>query len=475
MKNILIILCIIADHCCLSQDTDQNNFANRVDEYMQAQSNINNFSGAILIAKNDSILFKGGYGIADREWNVPNTAETKFRIASNTKQFTAACILQLEEQGKLSLNDTLGKYFSGFEYGNTVTIHMLLTHSSGIQDYFQFKEFDLKPAVISKDSMVSLLKNKLFNFLPGTDLNYSNSNYFLLGMIIEKVSGESFENYLNKHILKIADMHNTGIDCYDTILLNRAKGYKISSNEYSNAFDQNYTWDLMFAVGSMYSTVEDIYHWDIALRGNDILSEASKNKMYYPYGFSIANEKKKADPSNTMPQSIDPLWYHLGYGVWVDTFMTHKRVFSRGGTSGFHSTIYRFVDENIIVIVLQNNEENPDKIAEPLSALVFGKDVVIPYKHIPYEIDPNKLKKYTGKWVGNIYDEKWEIELMIMNNKFFRRIEGYPDLELIPESDTKFFYADGQDKVFEFIENGEKEIEQAWFTVNGIRFVLNKI
>jgi len=476
MKNFLIFFGLIVYHSCLAQDPDQNNFPDRVDQYLQAQSIINNFSGAVLIAKKDSILFKGGYGIADREWNIPVDTDTKFRIGSNTKQFTAIAILQLEEHGKLNLTDKLSKFFPGFEYGDIVTIHMLLTHSSGIQDYWQLKEFrNLIPLSVSKDSLVSIMKSQLFDFLPGKDLIYSNSGYFLLGMIIEKISGQTYEDYITQNIFNVALMENTGIDNYETILQKRAKGYETSETEVVNAFDENYRIGTLFAVGSIYSTIDDLYKFDRALYENSILSEVSKQKMFYAYGFDIEKEKKNEDPANTAPQSIDPLWYHLGYGVWVDTFLTHKRIFSRGYTLGFKSTMYRFLEDNICIVVLQNNDENPDRIAEPLSAMVFGMDVVIPYKHEPCRINSEILKKYTGHWQGNIYSEKWEIEIFCTNNKLYRRIEGTPDLELIPESETKFYYSDGQDKVFEFISNERKEIKDAWFTINGIRFNLIKI
>lgn len=453
----------------------QSDLITRLDKYMQSKALFNNFNGAVLVARNDSLLLKKAYGLADREWQIPNTVNTKFRIASNTKQFTAACILQLEEQGKLSLNDKLSKYFTGFEYGDTITIHMLLVHSSGIQDYFHLKEFSFKPVVISKDSMVSLLKTKLFDFLPGYDLNYSNSGYFLLGMIVEKVSGQRFEDYLNQHILNPIGMANTGVDRYDTILTNRAKGYKGFPNNIINAFDQNYTWDLMFGAGSMYSTIEDLYKWEKSFQGTIILSEQSKIKMFTQYGFSLAEAKKKTNPDNTLPYNIDPFWHHLGYGVFIDTFFTHKRFFSRGGTSGFHSTIYSFPNDNSFVIVLQNNEERPDRIAEPLSAIMFGTDFSPQYKHTAYKINPASFKKYTGKWFGNIYGVNWTTEILIKNNKLYRRIEGYPDIELIPESESKFFYGDGQDKQMEFILDEKGKLTNAWFILDGIKFKRERI
>jgi CubicO group peptidase (beta-lactamase class C family) len=222
-------------------------------------------------------------------------------------------------------------------------------------------------------------------------------------MIVEKVSGESFENYLKRHILNIVGMPNTGVDRFDTLLANRAKGYIVSQNKSTNAFDINYTWDLMFGCGSIYSTVDDMYKFKRAFSGNLILNEASKNKMFSQYGYAIAQKKAKTDPSNTTPGRIDPYWNHLGIGVMVDTLMNHKRIFTHGYVPGFKSTIYNFYDDKTCIIILQNNEENPDGIAYPLSEIVFGREVPLPYLHKPYKINPELLKKYEGKWTGNIY------------------------------------------------------------------------
>jgi CubicO group peptidase (beta-lactamase class C family) len=476
MKNNIFSLLSLCLFFTSYKTNGQNNLPNKIDKYMQAKVEFYNFSGTILISRNDSILFEKGYGLANREWNISNTINTKFNIASNTKQFTAACILQLEEQGKLNLNDKLSKYFSGFEYGDTVTLHMLLTHSSGIQDYFGYKEFsEIKPVSITKDSLLNLIKTKLYDFLPGVDLHYSNSNYFLLGLIVEKVSGQTLEDYLNEHILRIVGMNNTGVNKFDTILANRASGYVSSSKGIVNAFNENYRPNLMFAVGSMYSTVDDLYKWNKALYSNTILNEESKRKMFFPYGFSIVEAKKNADPATTMPEKIDPFWFHLGYGVWADTFLTHKRTLSRGGTSGFFSTINRYINDNICIVILQNNEENPDRITEALSGILFGVDYTIPHKFVPCKINPEIFKKYTGKWVGNVYDEKWTIDIFTKDNKLYRRIEGYPDIELIPESESKFFYGDGEDKEFEFVINEKGKANTGWFTINGVKFRRDRI
>ncbi|MEI8007006.1 MAG: serine hydrolase domain-containing protein [Bacteroidota bacterium] len=471
-----ILFGIILSFLFTHQAIGQKDLTERLDKYIQAKTNYFNFSGAVLVSKNDSIILQEGYGIADREWNIANTADTKFRIASNTKQFTAVAILQLKEQGKLGLDDKLSKYFSGFPYGDTVTMHMLLTHSSGIQDYYELDQFrNILPLSISKDSMVAMMKRQLFYFLPGKDIGYSNTGYFLLGLIIEKCAGVSYEKYLTDHIFKVAGMGNTGIDRYDTILRKRAKGYLFSPGGPVNAFDENYRPGTLFAVGSIYSTVEDLFKFEKALDGDLILNVASKKKMFTQYGYAIAREKKNEDPANTFPQAIDPYWYHEGYGVQVDTFLTHKRYYTRGYTQGFKSTVYKFADDGICIVVLQNNEEGPDAVAEPLSAMIFGKDVQMPYKHLPIIPDPELFNKYVGTWVGKIYDYDLTFKIFTRDGKLYRGYEGHPDLELIPESGNKFFYSDGQDKQFEFISNGKDEVSQVWFISSGARFLWNKI
>lgn len=165
----------------------QKNISTHLAKYMQAQVEVNNFSGTVLITKNGSVLLKKAFGLADYEWDIKNTVDTKFQLASVTKQFTATAILQLVEKGKLSLNDKLSKFFPDYPKAESVTIHMLLSHSSGLG--LGFKELAI--STISNDSAYSEIKKLPYEFSPGTNTAYSNIGYFLLGKIIEKVSGEN--------------------------------------------------------------------------------------------------------------------------------------------------------------------------------------------------------------------------------------------------------------------------------------------
>ncbi len=208
----------------------QKNYSSLLDNYMKAQESVNEFSGVALIAKDNKIIYRKAFGPANKEWNVPNTLQTKFRIGSLTKQFTAAAVLQLAEGGKLSLDDKLSKYFPDFPKGDSVTVHMLLTHTSGIKSYTNMPKFmSIASLPYPKDSVIAFFKNEPFEFSPGTNWNYNNSGYFLLGYIIEKVSGESYSEYVLRNVIKKADLENTVVDRLDSILINRAQGYSKTS------------------------------------------------------------------------------------------------------------------------------------------------------------------------------------------------------------------------------------------------------
>ncbi|MGB2702780.1 MAG: serine hydrolase domain-containing protein, partial [Chitinophagaceae bacterium] len=162
----------------------QKNYPQLVDNYMQAELKVKEYNGAVLIVKKGKPIYQKAFGLADREWNVLNTVKTKFRIGSITKQFTAACILQLAERGKLNLDDKLNKYFKDYPKGDSVTIHMLLNHTSGIKNYTDIGAFWPKAILpLSLDSMIAIFKNEPYDFSPGKQWNYINSGYFLLGVI----------------------------------------------------------------------------------------------------------------------------------------------------------------------------------------------------------------------------------------------------------------------------------------------------
>src|SRR6478735_7206588 len=235
--------------------TAQKNYPQLLDQYMTAQNQVKGFAGTVLVMKQNKVLLRKSYGMADREWNIPNTPETRFEIGSATKQFTAASILQLAEQGKLSLDDKLSKFLPGFPKGDSVTIHMLLNHTSGIASYTSQPQFvSLAPLSLSKDSMISFFSSKPYSFSPGTRFLYNNSGYFLLGYIIEKVSGLSYSDYLKQNIFDKIGMTQTGVNKTDSVLYMRARGYAMAGKKVVNADNISMAWP--FSAGALYSTVD---------------------------------------------------------------------------------------------------------------------------------------------------------------------------------------------------------------------------
>ena len=244
------------------------------------------------------------YGFANLEHQIPNTPETKFRIGSLTKQITAATVLALAEQGKIGIDHKVSKYLPASPHAwDEITIRHLLTHTSGIQNFTSFKD-NLKherlPA--TPKQTVDRFINLDLNFAPGTDFGYSNSGYVLLGHIIERVTEKPFEDVVDALILQKAGMKDTGYDHPGTILSNRASGYAKAGDTVVNAF--YFEMDTPFAAGALYSTVNDLFRWDRALRTGKILSQDSLKQMETPffgnYGFGVSIEKGEVSHSGTI-------------------------------------------------------------------------------------------------------------------------------------------------------------------------------
>ena len=251
----------------------QKDISAHLAKYMQAQVDVNNFSGTVLVSKNGNILLKKAYGLADYEWNIKNTIDTKFQLASVTKQFTATAILLLVEQKKISLADKLSKFFPDYPKADSVTIHMLLSHTSGLA--LGFKKLAL--STINADSAYSEIKKIPYEFSPGTKSTYSNIGYYLLAKIIEKVSGEKYALFLRKNIFEKAGMKNTGVSNNDSIISKKAKIY--CRTEKGFVHNPYINWEVNIGHDGVYSTVEDLALWDKALYGTTILSSEMKMAM----------------------------------------------------------------------------------------------------------------------------------------------------------------------------------------------------
>jgi len=424
----------------------QKNFTTQFDNYMNAQVSVNDFSGTVLVARKGKVIYEKAFGLADRELNVKNNLQSKYQIGSITKQFTACGILLLAEEGKLTLNDKLNKYFPDFPKSDSVTIHMLLNHTSGIKDYTDLAGFWKMAALpIEKDSMLALIEKQPYDFSPGTQWKYNNSGYFLLGYIIEKVTAKSYSDYILKDIIKKAGLENTFVNRWDTILINRAKDYEKKPVGWQNS--AYISMEGPYSAGAIISTAEDLYKWNNVLFSNKIISAASFKKMTTAY---LGN---------------------YGYGLFIDTFQHYVRIGHGGGIQGFTSYLCRFSADSVIIVVLSNNGIEVDGVANALAAIVFGIPVLAPFKYREFKIDSNLTDKYIGKY---LIPSLGEIEIIKKNGKLYRHIVD-SEIELKPASDTLFFYGDGSDRRIEFKVNKSGKVINVFFILTGIKEEMKRL
>ncbi len=308
--------------------------------------------------------------MADRELNVPNTIQTKFEIGSITKQFTAASILQLVQAGKISLDDKLSKYFQDFPKADSVSIHMLLTHTSVIKNYTEIPEFSkIATLPFEKDTMVALIKKQPFDFSPGSQMHYSSSGYYLLGYIIEKVTGKSYSDYVFENVIQKAGLKNTCVNRWDSVLSYRAKGYWKTPTVWKNAV--YISMEGPYSAGAIISTIEDLYQWNNALFSDKILSPALFTKMITPY------------------------LNHYGYGLIIDTFQHHLRIAHKGGIPRFVSNLSRFPSDEVVLASLSNNQyTHIDGIVNTLACIILDIPLVTPYKHKEMILDSLQLSRF---------------------------------------------------------------------------------
>ena len=426
----------------------QKNYAALIDKYIQAQVSVNEFSGVVLVADNNKVIYKKAFGYADREWKSPNTPETKFEIGSVTKQFTAAAILQLAEQGKLHVEDKLSMYFPGYPKGDSITLHMLLNHTSGIADFTSVPAFyPVHTLPLVKDSVITLFKNQPLSFSPGTKWAYSNSGYFLLGCIIEQLTKQDYSTYLYENVIKKAALKNTSVNRLDSVLEFRARGYsKNEKRRWKNA--DYFSMEIPFSAGSMISTVEDMYHWGHSLLSGNIVSKDMLVKMTTPY---LAG---------------------YGYGLRIDTFQQQVRISHTGTIPGFSSYLGCILSHGISIVILSNCDFNTDAIADAITATLFNLAVQLPYKPVERHINPTVLKRYNGKYqVGGTTN----FNLLERDGKLYLKPEGGGEIELKPESETKFFFAMDPSQEFEFIIDSKGLITNCFFINKGSRIVFKKL
>ena len=339
----------------------------QIDDLVGEYYEYGQFNGTVLVAEGGKVIFKKGYGEANKEWNIPNTPDTKFRLGSITKQFTATVILQLIEQGKIRLDGKITDYIKDYPKatGDKITINHLLTHSSGIPGYTEMPNFrqDMSRTPYTPTEFIKVFWNLPLQFDPGMKFNYSNSGYFLLGVIIEKVTSKPYAQVVVENIFKPLGMVSSGYDMSAPVLSKRATGYEKQRGGFINAPYLDMT--VPYAAGSLYSTVEDLYLWDQALYGDRVLSEKSKAAMFEP---RIAAD---GVAGSSMRYAYGWVVGRLPIGSSLDSVFT---ISHGGGINGFNSLITRVPGKEILVVFLNNTGGAPlGPMTVSILGVLFGK------------------------------------------------------------------------------------------------------
>lgn len=395
--NLVLIIFLITLYSCKSQIKNVTN--KKIETYL-INLEQRGFSGSVLVAKEGKIILSKGYGFSDRENQTKNDSKTVFDIGSVTKQFTAAGILKLEMLGELSVNDKISMYFENLpEDKKSITIHHLLTHSSGLipaigDDY---------EAISTYDFLKKAFNQKLL-FPIGSSYEYSNVGYSILGIIIEKVSKKTYENFLYEKLWKPANMEQTGYT-RPNFKNKQAIGYK-GGKSYGKPTEQKWDnnapfWHLK-ANGGVLSSIDDMYKWHLTLLKNDILSKSAKEKYFTPY----VKEGEDA-PS------------HYGYGWAIyNTSRNTKLAAHNGGNGIFFADFWRYLDDNTVIILLNNNSTPYSQIiASQIGAITFLSNYEPQYpSESRQEIDKNQVTVLAKKAVLALSNnDKKEWKSFILN------------------------------------------------------------
>jgi len=446
----------------------QKNYSALLRQYMVGQHDYFRFNGNVLVARGGQILYQQALGYADFNTKRLLNDSSIFELASLSKQFTAMGIMILEEEKKLGFDDELKKYFPDFPYDH-ITIRELLTHSSGLPSYeSEFEtQWDHRKIAYNKDILTVLQQAKdTLYFKPGSKYKYSNTGYALLALTIEKVSGMSYSDFMSQSIFQPLGMKHTFIyndrRSSGRIPSNYALGFVYSDSlkryilpDSLPKYNMVYYLDGIVGDGCVNSTTDDLLKWDRSLYKTKLVSKSSLDEMLSPQ----------------MQMSARDSFGFYGFGVMMEMKSPKgKIVYHTGGWPGYGTLLVRRVDADETIIVLSNNETMTGQIRAGLESILDDEDLLMPYEHKEIKIDPTILDRYVGKYTAFL-----TLVFIKKDGKLYRHREGTPDIELKPESETKFFYADGTDRQIEFEVNNAGVVTKAWFINSGQKGELKKI
>ncbi|MEV0231329.1 serine hydrolase domain-containing protein [Nonomuraea sp. NPDC050786] len=385
----------------------------RMHALVSAYTRLGRFSGAVLVARGERVLFAQGYGLASHEHDAPNTPATAFRIGSQTKMFTAIAILQLQERGSLHVHDRIERHLPGYPRGDRITLHHLLTNTSGIPDYVTTEGFTrVMGTPRTRRQLIDDFKDRPPLFEPGERMSYSNSGWILLGEVIERVSGLTYDQYLRRHVFDHLAMRHTGLDDGRQLVKDQARGYTSADGLITPAPHlDNSNQD---AAGGLHSTVEDLHRCD---RG--------RHRLLRPDSFAqLVKPHVEADGTA------------YGYGCAVSP----GRVESGGGTIGFVSISARYDSDDLFVSVLSNIENAAfTDIEQGLTAIARGEPYELPSSRVFVTVDPAVLDRHVGRYTMQYAGRTSIMDITREGERLMAEVHGLPKTELRPMSESQYF------------------------------------
>ncbi len=400
--------------------------AKAINETLTQAYKPNEPGASVIVVKDGKVIFRKGYGIANLELGVPVEPDMVFRLGSVTKQFTAVAILMLAEQGKLSLDDDITKFLPDYPAKTQrITVEQLLNHTSGIKSYTSLPEW---LSMWRKDSelneLIGLFKDKPADFAPSERWSYNNSGYVLLGAIIEKASGHSYQDFIEKNIFGPLGMRHSFYDNTARVIPRRVTGYSKGKDGYTNAAYLSMTQP--HAAGALVSSVDDLALWDAALYTDKLVKQETLKRAWTPA--KLTNGKLT----------------HYGFGWAINSYQGHTVIEHGGGINGFSTYTLRMPDDRVFVAVLTNKDSGgpgPGRVVFKIAGLTVGK----PYRE-PRVINlpPSVLDSYAGVYQLN---EKEEAIVRREGEKLFVSFPGAGKTEINSSSETEFFVKDSRSRL----------------------------
>ena len=430
-KKLLSFVFLLTSLNAIAQESADTSIYQKLDDYIESAHAAGKFNGTALIAQHGRVVLQKGYGFKDVSTNSTNDINTIYQIGSITKCFTAVIILKLQEEGKLSVQDRLSKFFPDFPKADKIIVQNLLTHTSGLHNYTDVID-ENDSAIISnpvpKERVLQTFENSSLLFKPGRKFEYNNSGYFLLGMIIEKITGKQYETVVREMILGPLDMSQSGFDYKNLRDPNKSQGYDFLDNE---KIKKNITVDstVYFSAGAMYSTVGDLLKFCRGLMGHQLINDTS------------------------LRQAFTPFKENYGYGFYVDTLIGRKYIRHSGGLPGFVSEFIYYPTDDATIILLNNvgyYGSSLFPVATGISGILFGLPTQNWQQRKEIKLDDTTLMQYVGTYR---YNPQTDLIVSFKNGKLFVLCTNpkahLPKVQLYPESDTLFFIKEAPLK-FEF-------------------------